>query len=392
MRRLLALALVSTALAGCAAASADTTSPPPPVLGDGYLTIDNAPPTPWPRTVPEDRTIGHEDMFEKFARENGLTLDEAMAAINGPPELHEEFARIRPLIEAGEAGNFGGFVMVRDPAVRMEVWFERDADATLARYTDSPLFVAREGGLSQTGQEELSAIWQRRLEGEHADAFNMLSYGADGVEVGVAIPEAEFRALAAAEGWELGPRVKLLFAQPRPPAFADPALASTVRVFPREHRQPGMRNLALFTGKIVLDDGCFRLERPDGDNPLALFAYETFLDRDEEGYLIVNTEGGEGYRIGEVGNWGGPAAVIETNPDVAALREACGGGEIVNVTSPTSARLFSLPSPEWVTDYAEAKSMTRQAAWDEIVRCMDRQWRAGRQGLDARDACIRQFN
>ena len=361
----------------------------------GFLTIRKAPPQPFPATVPDDPTEGQEDDIGRFARENGLSRMEAERLINGPPELRAEMARIAERVRTENPGNFVQFIMVRDPAVRMEAWFERDAAATLARYTDSPLIVARQGGISLTEQERMSQVWLERARSHPAIGSVSTQNMSRRIEIGVGIPEAEFRALAAREGWELGPGLLLLFAPDQPDAFGIDGLDKLVRVFPREHIMPGARNQALAVGRIVLDDGCFRLERDEGTAPLVMFGYLAALRVDSEGYLTVETPtqpGSYGYRIGEIGAWGGPAWVDESNPDVQELRRECGGGEIVNVTEPVSNRLFSLPDPSWVSDYARAKRLSRQQAWDEIIGCMKRRDPDGSGGLDARNACVDQFN
>lgn len=361
----------------------------------GYATISAAPPTPFPETVPDDALRNIPGPIEQFALANGISLEEAANAINGPPELHAEMQRIAPLLRANEAGTFVDFVMVRDPAVRMEVWFTRDAETTLSRYTDNPLFVPRNGGLTPGNAQLLANVWIER-----AREFPVIqligSNSVQGrVELGIGIEEHEFRALAAREGWELGPRLDITFASPRPNPFADPAAQPFVRAFPRENTEASIRLTALSLGTIILQDGCFRVQLRNGETPLALFGYDNQLGFDDEGYMVIQRPSGdplERYRVGEPGAWGGPAQVLEDSEDVLALRQACGGDEIVNVTDPQSLRLFALPFADWVTDYAEANDMTRQEAWDIVISCMEREERRGRAGLEARDRCIRQFN
>ena len=402
------LLIATLALGACTQPTADapaTTGAPVlpgpslPVGGSlspaGFLTIRDAPPSPFPSAVPQDRTSG-EDEIARFARLNGLTRMQAEEQINGPPELRAEMDRISERIRTQEAGNFAGFVMVRDPAVRMEAWFERDAAATLAKYTDSPLFVAREGGMSQTEQRRLGDIWIERMQATRTITSIATDTLSGKIEIGVGMPEAEFRALAAREGWELGPQYAFSFAPDQPPAITDPSLERMIRVFAREDIAPGMRNTALSTGHIVLEDGCFKLRgRDGGKDRLAMFGYMAQLGRDEEGFLIITNPHASAtsqYRIGEEGAWGGPAGYSDDNPDIVRLRAQCGDGEIVNVTEPVSNRLFGLPAPDWVSDYANARKMSRQAAWDEIVQCIAREERRDRTGLNARDRCVNQFN
>ena len=149
---------------------------------------------------------------------------------------------------------------------------------------------------------------------------------------------------------------------------------------------------ALGSGRIVLDDGCFRLEGQPRSN--VMFAYDTQLARDSEGYLVVARPGATegGYRIGEPGNWGAPNFVAEKWPDVIALRKACGNGPILNVADPSSERIFALPFADWVLDYTQVNWLTYDEAWDRIMACYVREERKGKRGLELRGSCVTQFN
>lgn len=166
-----------------------------------------------------------------------------------------------------------------------------------------------------------------------------------------------------------------------------------VRAFPREPEQPWSPTLlALMTGRIVLDDGCFRLERRGVDRgPLVLFGHDARLARDAEGYVAI-VSGNSRYRVGEMAAWSGPETIDAGWASVKALHRACGDGEVVSVGSPMSLRLFSLPDPAWVMDYARAKWLSYEQAWASVIACMSQEEDKGRMGLAVRDACIRQFN
>jgi hypothetical protein len=167
-----------------------------------------------------------------------------------------------------------------------------------------------------------------------------------------------------------------------------------VRTFTRETRAKGIQLTGGFGGRIVLQDGCFRLaDRTGKGGPLVMFGRETQLGRDEQGYLTVFGERGQRrYRIGDMGAWPGPKAVDENDPEVRQLRRACGAGPIANVAEPESERLFGLPYPHWVADYARARKISYRAAWTQVIACLDREDRRGRKGIEARDRCIKQFN
>lgn len=383
-------------LAGCAAQL------PPPSQGSGpspYLTIRSAPPTAWPADPPpKPRTL------DSFARRTATGSDEERAKAweeaNGPADFQEEARRLMQVLPGAEPNNFVQLRLVRDetipteprPLLGAEVWFKQDAAATLARYTRDKRFFPREGGVPEPVMQARRALWLDRLTpiGASWSVSGDPTTGRIDIELG--ITEAEFREIAAKNGWSWSDEVRFVFASAQPPAFADASLGSQVRAFVREPSAPVIQLLGLSIGTIVLEDGCFRLKATDKQpGPLVMFGYNTQLTKDEAGYLAVQ-EGEHRYRIGEIGAWGGPNQVQPDRRETRALRAACGGGEVVNVGSPRSLRLFALPFPDWVLDYAQAKSLSYEEAWDEVIECMAREERRGRTGLAGRDACIDQFN
>jgi len=352
------------------------------------------PPSPYPNDPPpEPETV--DDFARRTSSSDPAVRARAWEEANGTPAFQHELQRLRQVLAREEPGNFVEMRIVRDPAVAAEVWFKRDATRTLARYTSNPLFRPRQGGLTAVERERLQSLWAERV--ANGDVMNMV--GVDpitgSVEVGVAVGEAEFRRIAAERGWELGPQVRLVFPPPTPPAFANPSLARYVRVFARETKAKGIQLTGGYSGRIILDDGCFRLaSRTAGElGPLVMFGRQTQLARDEQGYLVILSEdGGRRYRIGEIGSWPGPNLVDEQDSAVRELRRQCGSGPITNVAEPQSERLFSLPYPHWVADYARVKSISYREAWHEVTACMKREEQRGRRGLEVRDRCIRQIN
>lgn len=401
------LILIPALLGGCA-----TANPPPSQASTlptgahlspaGFLDIGEVPSSPYPAQPPPPPAT-----LDTFARRTatGSGADRALAwrEANGSEAFQAEVQRLLQLLPKREADNFVQLRLVRDQAARAdpapligaEVWFKRNAAATLARYTRDPMFIPRQGGLTEAEMDALRQLWIRRLEGT-VSAWSLSGDPTLGtVELDIGVTEERFRALAARNGWTWGEEARFTFAPAQPPAFADPSLARLVRAFAREESQATIQLTALSTGRIVLEDGCFRLAARDdgrpGAGPLVMFGYNSVLDRDAEGYLAVRS-GEEAYRIGEIGAWGGPNAVDEGAPDLRRLRERCGGGEVLNVRSPQSLRLFALPFADWLTDYALANRLSYQAAWDAVIACYRRQEERGRTGLEQRDACITQFN
>lgn len=360
----------------------------------GYLTIREVPSSPYSVDPPPEPTV-----VDDFARRT-VSPDPAVRAkawedANGTKDFQAELERLRQVLARREPDNFVELRLVRDPAVAAEVWFKHDAARTLARYTSNPLFRPRQGGLTSVEEERLRKLWLDRMEG--GQLINMIGVNRiDGVvELGIAVEEPEFRRIAAERGWGLGPEVKLMFPPARAPAFTDPKLSKLVRVFARETKAKSIQLLAASTGRIVLEDGCFRLASPrSGERgALVMFGRQTQLGTDEQGYLVLLSEEGRArYRIGEIGRWGGPNGVDQNDPALRELRQACGDDRVINVAEPESERLAGLPYPDWVADHARAKALSYREAWKQVIACMKREEDRGRKGLDARDRCIRQFN
>jgi hypothetical protein len=393
--------LAALLLAGCAATAPEFPGPHPSgqlppgaqTSPSGFLTIREAPPPPFPQEPPPEPQV-----VDDFARRVG-SRDPAVRAraweeANGSAAFQAELQRLGEVLRREQPDNFVQVRIVRDPAVAAEVWFKRDAARTLARYTSDPLFRPRQGGLNLAEQESLSRLWAERSEG--GNIISMVGVDPRGsVEITAAVEEAEFRRIAKERGWALGPDLELRFPPARPPAFADPSLAQYVRAFARETKAKGIQLTAGFSGRIILVDGCFRLaERETGKpGPLVMFGRDTQLARDEEGYLTVLGERGQRrYRIGDKGSWPGPNDVDEADPEVRQLRERCGEGPISNVAEPESERLFALPYPDWLADYARARRIGYRSAWMQVTACMEREEKRGRGGLAARERCIKQFN
>lgn len=361
----------------------------------GYASVGATPPSAFPADPPPMPV-----QLDTFARRTSLGTPaeqkRAWDEANGSEEFQREFQRLRQVIARAEPGNFVDVRLVRDPGVTGEFIFRQEGAATLARYTQDTRFRAKTIDHAIARLERLEKLWIERIQ-VGAPVSTLSRDTIEGrLQLEAGIEEGAFRDLARSKSWEIDdPLLAITYPRAAPPAFASPDLARLVRAFAREDVAAGIRLLALSTGRIVLADGCFRLGDEEGAprDTLVIFARTSQLVRDSEGYLAVHTgEDGDAYRIGERGAWGGPNAVDEASPEVRALRQACGPDPIINVASPQSERLFALPDPLWVLDYAHTRRITYGAAWDEVVACLEKQERSGRQGLEARDRCIRQYN
>jgi hypothetical protein len=376
---------LSVGLAACAAPSdpgdAPATSAPAlpkeARLDDaGMLNIGNVAPTPFAATPPEDRST-HNDEIARFARQYGMTRDEAYTAMmsNGPESLAREIGTLGETLRRREAGNYVDMIMVREPDVKVEVWFKRDAAQTLARYTSNPRFVPRTGGLDAKEADALRDSWMKRLNEAGLDFGGGVDARKGVLELSVGVDEAQFDDTARTQGfadWRDAP-LDITFMPPQKPALREEAagLEQAIHIFPRT-RQGAITVLSVANyGRVTLDGGCFRFAGfGEKDGALAVFDRNTQLGLDEQGYLTVFAAiGDDRARVGEEFVFGGYATPDESDPDIVALREKCGNAPLINVGVPEAKRLFDAPGAAAVTGYAKRKGLSRQAAWDEITQC-----------------------
>lgn len=361
---------------------------------EGMASIGMVSPTPWPTIAPPPPGEA-ESPVQKYARENGLTLAQAADQINGSAAFQAELSALTARLRKEEAANFLEARIVRDPAVAAEFAFARNPRETLAKYTSNPRFRAVQGGRSPAELEVLRNSWETRM--RYIDAPSVIGVdtfsGRIAVEPGIS--ETEFRAIARERGWTWGDEVKFTFAAEAPTAQVDPSVRYPFRLFPRSKAGATIVLTVAISGTIVLDHGCFR-KRDEKGRPgnLVLFDRNAQVGTDEQGYLAVFSGSKAASRIGEPAIWGGYPGANERDPDVRKLRDVCGDGPIDPVGIPESARLFALPDPVWVADYARARKVTYQSAWDRVIGCMKRyeDTNGPSRFLEARDACIEQFN
>jgi hypothetical protein len=194
------------------------------------------------------------------------------------------------------------------------------------------------GGVSQEQLELVQNTWLARLgrlaSGAETDPSK------DTVRIFISVGRSEFEPVARREGWLLPPNVTLRFAPDIDPAtVVAPDVAPFIRAFARQDRAPSIILASATRARIILHDGCFRMNAPDG--PLVLFGRNTRLHRDGTGYLTVSGIGEEAFaRIGEPMIWGGYGEPEEDEPGVRLLRTRCGEGRVVSAGVPKSDRAF----------------------------------------------------
>lgn len=380
--RISRLALVT--LSSLLAAGSPTASQPP-VMGpkqvptgatveqSGFATIRQVPPSPFPDRLPpsENRPRNEAGYYAQMA---GISDAEATRRLAEQRAARPEFATLVGILRAREAGNFTEPRLIHKPDWAYVFYFKRNPEQTLSKYTRNPHFKAAKARYSREELEAISKPWvdrftqQRLLGGYGSDA----TYGE--VRMDLIVSEAEFRTVAAREGWRLPEPIKLQYSEP----VAGPPIAEQVRplirIFPQSDRSLGLINQALLRGRIELRDGCLYVTGLNQSDRLAYFAREVALGTDAGNYLVLQTRGPLPRHLGRIGeqfSWAGPIAATETMPMVGELRSRCGNAPLQHVGIPESSRLFELRP--WVIDaIAERRKIGRDEAWRRFRACIER--------------------
>jgi hypothetical protein len=355
------------------AATAALPLPPAATIGpSGFATVEQAPPSPLPDAAPpaENRPKGERGFYAQMA---GISDSEAAKRVAEQQRSRPQFERLLATLRKREAGNFTDARMIHKPDWAYVFYFKRDPGRTLAKYTRYPHFKAEQARYSTAELREIAKPWVERLTrhrllgGHGTDA----TYGE--VHMDVVVSEAEFRAIAAREGWQIPDAIKLDFSPGVEGVSLPPQLRQLVRIFPQSDRDLGATNQALLGGRISLRDGCFYVTGPDKRARLAYFAREVALGVDEQGYLSLRTRGRSPRHLGRIGeqfSWGGPIGAPEDMPMVAELRRRCGNAPLEHVGVPESSRLFHVRP--WVIDaIAERRKISREEAWRRFKTCLE---------------------
>jgi hypothetical protein len=344
------------------------------VIGtSGFASIEQAPPSPFPDTLPppENRPKDERGFYAQMA---GISDAEAAKRMAEQAASRPEFNRLTRLMQEREPDNFTAARVVHKPDWSYVLYFKRDPERTLAKYTKNPHIKA---ALARYSKAELDAIarpWVERF-----TAHRLLGgHGTDAtfgeIRMDMVVSEAEFREIAARQGWpQLPDAIKLDFAGAAEGAAVDERVRPLIRVFPQSDRALGATNQALLHGRIVLRDGCLFVTGGNGPARLAYFAREVALGLDEQGYLALKRRGPAPRHLGRIGeqfNWAGPIGINETMPMVAELRARCGNAPLEHVGVPDSARLFHIRP--WVIDaIAERRRISREEAWRRFKACLE---------------------
>ena len=314
-------------LAGCAVAPVAPVVPAAVPAEARFTTILSAPPS-----VPAPKPIGPKPSTGYSA--------EARAAIAAQQALLGEFSALQANLRVAEKGNYTDARIVHEPDWAYLLFFKTDPQRTLAKYTKNPRFKAAQGRYTQEELQALVAPWAKRFEAEKIIG----GYGLDATygvaEMSMSVSEAEYRAIAARNGWGAPPdAIKLGFSRDLVIPAIDPRAARLLRGFAYERRATVMQLEAGYSGRIILADGCLRLESKTG--PLVVFHQETGIGFDADGQLsLINRRTGKASgRIGEMLSWAGPNGGTDLI-GIDELKARSGDGPVTNVGNPESQAVF----------------------------------------------------
>ena len=291
-----------------------------------FTTILSAPPSVPPPKLPAPASTGYSA--------------ETRAAIARQQALLGEFSQLQAKLRIDEKGNYTDARIVHEPDWAYLLFFKNEPQRTLAKYTKNPRFKAAQGRYTQEELHALVAPWAKRFEAEKIVAGYSLDATYGVAEMMMSVSAAEYRAIAARNGWGAPPdAIKLGFSRDLVIPAIDPRAAPLLRGFAYERRATVMQLEAGFSGRIILDDGCLRLESKTG--LLVVFHQETGVGFDADGQLsLINRITGKASgRIGEMLSWAGPNGGTDLI-GIDDLKARCGEGPVFNVGNPESKAVF----------------------------------------------------
>jgi hypothetical protein len=342
-------------LAGCVPERGRTSESTPSPTGTGTrLVCQGAGPTPAPSGGAPAPTAAVDDALrrdaEAYAEMFGVSVEEAVRRL----DLQGLVGDLNATLREREAATFAGLWIEHEPEFRAVVAFTRDGQETLCPYVEgTPLADSIELRTARFSLAELEAIYAeatRELSKLDFDVNVMLSEQNNRVEVTVsdrAWVESELKRVGGhlPEGVELvvveggsTARNKDLLLTPPVPGIA----------FPRQKPTEGYREsmMALASGRLVLEQGCLRLE----GGSLPVWPPKFTLRVEGEQVLVLDGGGGVAARVGEEVCMGGGQSGISDEWVLQQIPAACRGDYwIVGSARPNLTYDSDLFTPEVVS-------------------------------------------
>ena len=167
MRRSAYLLLSGWLVAACSASSATSNvqSAPVPVGvttgASGFWTIDRAPDSQAPpRVQPPEQTL------TIYAQIAGVSNEEAEKRVRAQEKIRPEFERLMATLRSKERGNYTEAELIHRPDWAYLLYFKRNPEGTLAKYTKNARFQARSAPYTESELKKLIQPWIDRLSAE----------------------------------------------------------------------------------------------------------------------------------------------------------------------------------------------------------------------------------
>ena len=292
-----------------------------------------------------------------YAAEYGLDLDEAMRRL----ALQDTIGALNAELAEKEGATFAGLWIEHEPQFRVFIRFTRDGAETLQPYIEGgPLEGLVEVQAAEATLEELTAAHQVAM--REIDKLGITVTSAlDVVENRVAIFVADaawFQEQLDGAGIRLPEHVELVAAGGRSAGDIDVCATPEVPgvAFPRQGPVEGPRVVmqALLIGRLVLVDGCLRIESlHGGESMLPIWPPEFGLATEGEQIQVLDGEGRVVARVGEEVYMGGGGGSAEGLAECVReqLPPACTGpywivGDGVRPNLKRDSELFTLEEVE----------------------------------------------
>jgi hypothetical protein len=253
-----------------------------------------------------------------IARDMGVSVEEAerrLAAQEGAGQLQERLL---------QDPNFAGLYIEQQPRRRVVVLFTgADPAAQLARYTSDPLYEALPARYSHAqlleAQEHLNQAFAR-------ERIYFMSSSTDvraNRVVFEVVDENETRAQAAAKSIAIPDSVVFVG---RGGIIAEPQRVAPVEHFPQARFPAGGEMAALARGRLVLVNGCLRIQGANGESNLIVWPSSALLERQGE-RLVVRDRGADNVvALGDmIEMGGGQGHTIDHTFLTAPVPESCAG-------------------------------------------------------------------
>ena len=285
------IAVAAAWLAAGASANAGTPESVVPtgarIEKSGFATILGASPSPTGDVVSQRPT--YDSPVEWYAQEEGLTIAEAGKRLSEQWAFQPIFERLEERLRRLEPENYISARVNHRPDWSYTLYFKRDPEATLRRYSVNPRFKAAKGTITLAEAQAMTADWGQRFAKAKIGGAMMFPFE-DRVEMTVPVTEREFRVIAAREKWgELPPAIRLSFARELAVSRVDPRVARYLRGFASESLATTLQMERGDSGRVVLDNGCLRLATTNkAKGPLVVFHQETGIGIDAQGLSLIH--------------------------------------------------------------------------------------------------------